>query len=440
VTLWLRLRRPKSRGGDVNIDKLPLPTVSAQSCSIGDTCKSHWWIESVGEDEYMPDPNKPPYRVPSMTEVAKIRGTNGYTCASTFSGAGGSCLGYEMAGFRVAWASEFVHAAQEVYRLNHPDTHLDTRDIREVRGSEILDACGLGVGELDLFDGSPPCASFSTAGKREKNWGKVKKYSDRTQRTDDLFFEYARLIEDMRPKVFVAENVSGLVKGSAKGYFQLIMRELKSKGYRVKAKLLDAKWLGVPQSRQRLIFMGVREDLELDPVYPKPLAYFYSVRDALPWITRAVHDTSGIMSTGEYTDKASPAITVSGGAAHHHHKIYGPMEDRRPIAPSRASGNWQSAKQVDPEAPASTVTIASHGNDLMVSAPTEAETNLQRVNSEPRKFTIGELKRICAFPDDFELTGTYGQQWERLGRAVPPLMMRAVAEVVRDEILAKVKS
>lgn len=226
---------------------------------------------------------KPPYQVPSMTEIAALP-WNGFTVASTFSGCGGSCLGYRMAGFKVAWASEFIPAAQETYRANHPETYLDTRDIRTVKPEEILEVLGLRAGDLDLFDGSPPCASFSTAGKREKHWGLNKKYSDSVQRTDDLFFEYARLVEGIQPKVFVAENVSGLVKGVAKGQFLDILARLKACGYRVSCRVLDAQWLGVPQARKRTIFIGVREDLGKDPVYPKPLPYRYTLRDALPWI------------------------------------------------------------------------------------------------------------------------------------------------------------
>ena len=85
---------------------------------------------------------KPPYRVPSMREIAELP-WNGLTVVSTFSGCGGSSLGYKMAGFRVAWASEFIEPAQEVYRLNHPGTILDTRDIRTVKPGDILEATGL---------------------------------------------------------------------------------------------------------------------------------------------------------------------------------------------------------------------------------------------------------------------------------------------------------
>lgn len=109
---------------------------------------------------------KPPYTVPTMKEVAALP-WNGLRVASTFSGGGGSCTGYRMAGYRVVYANEFIPAAQETYKANHPDSFLDTRDIRTVSAADVLKATGLSEGELDLFDGSPPCSAFSTAGKLE---------------------------------------------------------------------------------------------------------------------------------------------------------------------------------------------------------------------------------------------------------------------------------
>jgi len=383
---------------------------------------------------------KPPYRVPSMAEIAALP-PNGFTVASTFSGCGGSSLGYKIAGFRVAYANEFIPAAQETYRANAPTTFLDTRDIRTVRGADILEACGLREGDLDLFDGSPPCAAFSTAGKREAGWGVVKKYSDTEQRVDDLFFEYARLIREIRPKTFVAENVSGLVKGTAIGYFKQILTTLREGGYRVEARVLDAQWLGVPQSRQRLIFVGVREDLGLAPVFPKPLPYRYSVREALPWIRRVVHDTSGDFSVGDVTDRPSPAITVGVNALNaSHFKVDGPPVEPETdisrfaigaewnkLAPGGQSEKYFSLVRVDPDAPSPCVTqTAGNPGAAGITHPYER-----------RKFSIAEVRRICGFPDDFALTGTYAQQWERLGRAVPPVMMSHIAAAVRDGVLAK---
>jgi len=384
---------------------------------------------------------KPPYRVPLMSEVRALE-PNGYKVASTFSGCGGSSTGYRMAGFQVVWASEFVEAARDSYRANAaPYTILDDRDVRTVQAADILAATGLGVGDLDLFDGSPPCASFSTAGKREKAWGTTKKYSDTNQRSDDLFFEFARLVDGLQPKTFVAENVSGLVKGTAKGYFLEILARLKACGYRVEARLLDAQWLGVPQSRQRLIFVGVRSDLGLAPAFPKPLPYRYSIREALPWITRVVHDTSGQFSVGEVTDRPSPAITVGVNSLNSSHfKVDGPPEPEAfiegyavgdewdKLKPGEASERFFSLVRPDADGPSPTITAAGGTTSLAsVTHPTEK-----------RKFSIAELRRLSGFPDDFVLTGTYGQQWERIGRAVPPVMMSHVAATIRDEVLARV--
>ena len=383
-----------------------------------------YWIEDDGKLSMKPDTNKPPYRVPLMSEIRALP-WNGFKVASTFSGAGGSCTGYRMAGFRVVWANEFVPAAQASYKANcAEDSILDGRDIKHVQPEEILEATGLKSGELDLFDGSPPCQAFSTAGKREKGWGKAKTYEHgASQCNETLFDHYIRLLRGLKPKVFVAENVSGLVKGTAKGYFLEILAAMKASGYRVTCRVLDAQWLGVPQQRQRTIFIGVREDLQRDPVHPKPLPYRYSVRDALPWIGKAIHDTGGqkpdrYAANVNITDRPSPAITNGiAGLNSCHFKV-------EPLPPSRLKAGAYGVTQVDPEKPCATVTIGSPGNDLAVSHGTEK-----------RKFTIAELRRICAFPDDFILCGSYAQQWERLGNSVPPLMMKAIAETLRDRIL-----
>ena len=368
-----------------------------------------------------------------MNEIARIR-SNGYRVVSTFSGAGGSCLGFKMAGYRVVWASEFVKPAADTYRANHKGVLLDTRDIRKVEPVEILRATGLAVGQLDVLEGSPPCASFSIARhRRESGWGKVKNYSETRQRTDDLFFEYARILKGLQPKVFVAENVSGLVKGVAKGYFLEILRTLKLCGYRVRARVLDAQWLGVPQARQRLIFLGVRSDLKLEPVYPLPLPYRYSVRDALPWIIR--HEHMGPHHVVRFATANKPAYTVSQmGTFMKKASDFARVEVETRLSPSMA-------REYD-RIGVGTAQKSKRYFNLNRANPRRPSPTLTRVPAaaivhpfERRYFSIGELKRICAFPDDFVLTGNYRQQWERLGRAVPPLMMRSVARVIATEIL-----
>lgn len=402
---------------------------------------------------------KPDYKVPSMKEIAKVKGTNGYKVVSTFSGCGGSCLGFEMAGFDVVFASEFVEEARKVYALNHPNVPIDKKDIRKLTPNDILKATGLEVGELDVLEGSPPCASFSTAGKREEGWGEIKKYSDTHQRTDDLFFEYARILKGLQPKLFVAENVAGLIKGSAKGYFKQIIRELKSCGYRVEAKVLDAKWLGVPQTRNRLIFVGVREDLEAPILWPQPFPYKYSIRDACPWITNdhAIGKANFGKNEGNEIKKHKidyPAEAVTtrdiGGKAHllllndlpvggedwfNHLKSLGHPDcdeieyeivsieeyaigkEWLKIKKGQSSQKYFNLLRTDAEKPSGAITAT---------AGTVGAAGVVHP-SECRKFTIPELRRICAFPDDFILTGGYQKRWERLGRSVPPLMMKSIA-------------
>lgn len=443
MTLWFCHQNKAGYRKDVtriNLDTSPCPTIMAGGVHGDNT--SHYWLEDDGKMIDMKS-DKPPYRVPSMEEIAAIP-WNGYNAVSTFSGCGGSSLGYKMAGFKVLWASEFIPAAQETYRANHKGTILDTRDIRQVQASDILEAIKMEPGQLDLFDGSPPCASFSTAGKRETGWGKVKQYSDTKQRTDDLFFEYARLIQGVQPKVFVAENVSGLIKGTAKGYFIEILTALKECGYNVKAKLLDAQWLGVPQMRQRLIFIGVRNDLKLEPAFPIPLPYRYSVREALPWITKVRYGGD----VNNWKDASVPSGTITQSDATTSPTAYlsagGWVEAETDISRYAIGAEWDklgesgksnSKKYINlkrPKLNEPSYTISQMGGQRPGVASVTHPT-------EKRKFSIAELKRICAFPDDFVLTGTYAQQWERLGRAVPPVMMMHVAKAVQVGVLDKCK-
>lgn len=425
----------------------PAPTIRART--LGGYGGSEL-VQDDGKPEEVRVNGKPEYRVPTMTEIRK-RNPNGLLAASTFSGCGGSSLGYRMDGFRVGYASEFVEAARETYLANaEAYTYVDPLDIREVTAEDVLRHLGITAGELDLLDGSPPCASFSTSGKRSDGWGKVKKYSDRQQRTDDLFYEFARILEGVQPKVFVAENVSGLVKGTAKGYFIRIMTRLREAGYRVDAKLLDAQWLGVPQARQRLIFVGVRNDLKRAPAFPAPLRYRYAVREVLGDAGRRyVHDTSGDRSGGDFTGKPSPTVTVGVNSVNSlHYRViaqganaeFGTGAVRPANVPSGTIG--ASPQTGNGRTPPSLVVAdgpLTHdpetGKDLRIPSASRYAREFMRPGAIARKLSLGELRRICGFPDDFVLTGTYEQRWERLGRAVPPVMMSHIARAVRTKIL-----
>ncbi len=208
------------------------------------------------------------------------------TIISTFAGCGGSSLGYKWAGFDELLAVEWENNAFQTFKLNFPDVPVWQRDIREISGKEMLEFTKLKQGQLDVLDGSPPCQGFSTAkGKRNVS-------DDR----NDLTYEFIRLIEELQPKVFVMENVSGMVKGTMKGKFKQIMKALKSTGYNVKCKLMNSMYYEVPQSRQRLIWIGAKEK---DIKYPEPENNVKNLFDVLPCIkeqNRGQFDKSWITS------------------------------------------------------------------------------------------------------------------------------------------------
>lgn len=347
-------------------------------------------------------PARPPYQIPSMAEIAAGPPAR-YTGASLFSGCGGSSLGYRWGGVQIRWANEFIPSAAETYAANFPTTLVDPRDIRTIDPAEILAALHLAPGELDLLDGSPPCASFSTAGARSRLWGESHVYSwtaNVKQRTDDLFGEYIRILRGLRPRVFVAENVAGLVQGVAQGHFKRILAALTASGYRVEAQLLDAQWLGVPQARRRLIFVGVREDLDRAPVFPAPLPYRYSMADAFAGLTAAPEPETNI---DKYKIAGEWATIGAGGQSTRYFQLVRPWLSR--------------------PAPTIIAVMAIRG----AAAPMHP--------TECRRFSLAELRRLCGFPDDFVLCGSFAERCERLGRAVPPPVMAAIARTLVTEIL-----
>jgi len=572
VTLWWRQTMwtayDKRR---VNLDTDPCPTVMAEG--INGIAHGQYSLE----DDGMPrdgdaDIRKPPYVVPTMEEIRAIP-WNGLTVATTFAGGGGSSVGYRMAGYKVVYANEVVATARDTYAANmDPHTILDPTDVRSVKPEDIMRLTGLPRGALDILDGSPPCVSFSTAGKRQRGWGRVTASHDITQRHDDLFYEYARLLDGLQPKVFVAENVSGLVKGTAKGYFIEILRALRACGYVVEARLLDAQWLGVPQMRQRIIYQGVRNDLARKPAWPSPLPYRYAVRDALPHITgvrrdrdrydhddgpsptvlatdggrtttkrdtglgyveariavgnnvepkfgspddhssptitasrarisglvesrlvrprhgwfpgearsldkphptvcgnagsiagtietRAVHDNAGWHADEDMTDRPANTVGADRSATHHVEtsRHADPRVARVERTPIRGNFNGRVAQAHEPAPTILTchngfneIAIqgrAHHGSVALAHEPSPTILSQQGSRTDPvvhgqverRKFTIDELKAICSFPPDYVMKGSYSDQWARCGNAVPPVMMRHIAEAIRDNVLKPTK-
>ena len=181
---------------------------------------------------------------------------------SAFAGCGGSSLGYRMAGGKVLLAIDSGADAVATYRANFPDTPVYHGDIADLSVEECCRLAQVQPGELDVLDGSPPCLGFSMLGSR--------RFGDPRNR---LYTEFVRMVRGLRPKAFVMENVSGLVKGAMRVIFVECLKELKASGYRVRARLLNVAYFGVPQARKRVIFVGVREDLGIEPSHPRAQAH-----------------------------------------------------------------------------------------------------------------------------------------------------------------------
>jgi DNA (cytosine-5)-methyltransferase 1 len=389
----------------------------------------------------------------TMDQVLRTE-KHGLTAVGSFSGCGGSSLGLRMAGWMVPYAIEFIPEAKATYKANAPMTFVDGRDIRLVQPEEILERLGMERGDLDLFEGSPPCSSFSAAGKREKGWGEEKSYSDSKQRTDDLFDEWLRLLDGLAPRAIIAENVPGMLMGRAlEEYTWAVMKRFRELGYRVTAKVLNSCWYGVPQLRERLIFMGVREDVADEPPrFPSPttdppFTLGQALHDAEPYrepgeldevsmeryaIGRSWRAITQARSEGREVNFAFLPCQRCGKPLHVEHEILKRSGEGVVTKANCADGEPADISkeyfmlvipELDRPSPTVTATAAQVGA-ASVCHPTEC-----------RKFTAAELRSICGFPADFVLTGTPQQQRERMGRAVTPPMYaecgRVLAEMLR---------
>ena len=184
------------------------------------------------------------------------------TVFSCFACGGGSTMGYKLAGFDVIGCNEIDPKMIEAYRVNHNPKYSYLEPIQTFKlRNDLPDD----LYNLDILDGSPPCSSFSMAGNRESDWGKEKKFREgqAEQVLDNLFFDFIDLAKKLQPKIVVAENVKGLMMGEARSYVRRIYTEFQAAGYqlRISPYLLDASKMGVPQKRERVFFIALRNDL-----------------------------------------------------------------------------------------------------------------------------------------------------------------------------------
>ena len=330
------------------------------------------------------------------------------TVISLFAGGGGSTLGYRMAGYREVLAVEWDALAVQALQGNFPEVPVWAGDITDLSVEECLRRTGLVPGELDLLDGSPPCQGFSTAGKRQLHDAR-----------NGLWREYVRLLEGLRPRAFVLENVPGLVKGKMRLVFAECYRALNACGYQVSARVLDAAYFGVPQHRRRLVILGIRDDLGLVPTHPAAETWPISLRVAL----EAAKLLPDQLDTAEIdpVDWETPVLDDA----------YGRLWARVPrggCAADVIGKGFTSCVKPHLDVPCCTLPKTQTGRGFAtVVHPLE-----------PRALSVMEAALISAFPPQMRFSGSYAERWARIGNAVPPFLTRAIATHLRQTVLAGV--
>lgn len=326
---------------------------------------------------------------------------------SLFSGCGGLDLGFEKAGYEIVWANEFDKGIWDTYRHNHPNTVLDTRSITDIGEKEIPDCEGI--------IGGPPCQSWSEGGaKRGLN--------DKRGR---FFYDYIRILKVKQPLFFLAENVSGMLLERHAEALQGIKQAFMDSGYNLSFKLLNACDYGVPQDRKRVIFVGIRNDLGFDFVFPSPLKKKLTLRDAIADLP----NNPLPVPNGIITDRTHPEIPnheyMTGGFS----PIY--MSRNRVRDWDEVSFTIQAqARQapIHPQAPKMTF-LSDNKREFK-----KGEEHLYR------RLSVRECARIQTFPDNFIfLYDNISVGYKMIGNAVPVNLASVLADSIRKQLSTHLK-
>lgn len=329
---------------------------------------------------------------------------NGLKVMSTFACGGGSSMGYKLAGCEVIAANDIDPEMAYHYKLNLNPKYYYLCPIKDLLIKDLPDE----LFNLDILDGSPPCSTFSMAGSREKSWGKLKHFREgqSKQVLDDLFFDYLDLVARLKPKVAIAENVKGMIQGNAKGYVKMVMDRFKNIGYRPQLFLVNAADCGVPQKRERVFFIALRNDINKPKLILNPIHKWISAGDA-------TSDLQGLTDDEIRENKVSSKELV--------------LWDNTPKGSSLEVGHskifqkcaWFNNYKLSNLSPSFTLS-SSHANFTHW--------------DKPRRLTFREWKRLGSFPDD------YGAKTDKIGKyiigmSVPPKMTYEIAKAVIQQWL-----
>lgn len=309
-----------------------------------------------------------------------------------FAGAGGLALGLEQAGFNHIGLVEFDADASETLKKNRPNWNVIHDDIANVSCLDLEKVFNIKSGELDLLSGGAPCQAFSYAGKRLG--------LEDTRGT--LFYHYAIFLTKLQPKMFLFENVRGLLTHDGGKTYQTIRNVFEDAGYTIHYKVLNAWDYGVAQKRERLITIGIRNDLVLQKTFtfPEPHSYKPVLRDILQDVPK---------SEGVRYSKRKEEIFSLVPAGGYWRDI--PEEIAKEYMKScwdMGGGRTGILRRMSLDEPSLTV----------LTSPSQKQTD--RCHPlEPRPFTVRENARCQSFPDDWEFCGGVGSQYKQVGNAVP---------------------
>lgn len=328
---------------------------------------------------------------------------------SLFSGCGGLDLGFEKAGFNIPIANEFDKTIWETFKINHPKTKLIEGDIRNVTKKDIEEFFD---GEIDGIIGGPPCQSWSEAGS-------LKGINDPRGK---LFFDYIRLLKEFKPTFFLAENVSGMLANRNSDAVKNIINMFEEAGYNVSLTMINAKDYGVAQERKRVFYIGFREDLDIDFVFPdgstkeddKKITLRDTIWDlqdsAVPANEKNKHNPDAINNNEYFTGAYSPIFMSRNRVKEWDEQAY----------TVQASGRQC---QLHPQAPKM---VKVGKNDCRFE---EGKEELYR------RMTIREIARIQGFPDDFKFVyENTNDAYKMIGNAVPVNLAYEIAIAIKEAL------
>ncbi|MFD2034348.1 DNA cytosine methyltransferase [Belliella marina] len=321
---------------------------------------------------------------------------------SFFAGAGGLDLGFEKAGFNVVWANEYDKEIWETYEKNHPHTVLDKRSITEINPDEIPDCDGI--------IGGPPCQSWSEAGS-------LKGIDDKR---GQLFFDFIRILEKKQPRFFLAENVSGMLAARHSAALENIKAMFDKAGYNLSVKLLNAVDFQVPQDRKRLIFVGIRKDINVTFDFPDPKKEKLNLADAILDLKDSVvpakeknysNDENWNVANHEYMIGGFSTIFLSRNRV---------RSWDEPSFTIQAGGRHA---PIHPQAP------------KMVKVGENKQVFKQGYEELYRRLSVRECARIQTFPDDFVFYyKTIAAGYKMIGNAVPVNLAKHLALSIKEQI------